>query len=145
MKEISVDDKYFLDAIEDLIRKEDISMCEYKKLLGKFSKVVEQRAEDMKHKLRESFIEKIDQHELLIGELADQLEQSKCKIKHLFSINKPYYLSVNKVDCFGCSAEDAVNIAVSTFRLAGFDPDKYNFDVMAPKYSTEYLVTITVK
>lgn len=143
MKELSIDDKYFLDAMEDLIMKEDISMDEYKKLLGKFSKVVEQRAEEMKHKLRESYIEKIDQHELLIEELADQLEQSKCKIKHLFSINKPYYIYVHKVSCLGCSPEDAVNIAVSSFRLAGFDPDKYNFDVMAPKYSTKYTVTIT--
>lgn len=145
MKELSINDKYFLDAMEDLIRKEDISMGEYKKLLGKFSKIVEQRAEEMKHKLREACIEKIDQHELLIEEFADQLEQSKYKIKHLFSKNKPYFIYVYKVSCFGCSSEDAVNIAVSSFRLAGFDPDMYNFDVMAPKYSSKYMVTITVK
>ena len=57
MKELNRDDIYYLKAVYHLVEYGDIPLYEYKKLLGKYSKEAERKAEKMKRKEYEDRLE----------------------------------------------------------------------------------------
>lgn len=79
-----------------------------------------------------------------IAKMADKLEQSRHEINDTFIHRRPYYMVISPTACYG-NWKDALFIANQIFKLAGYNPDKYNFDVEFDEYSADFVITITVK
>lgn len=89
-------------------------------------------------------LELTDDQSSFVAEMADKIEQRKHQINDCFFHKKPYYMYLSPTVCYG-NKKDAVFIAKKSFMLAGYDPDKYNFDAKVKKYSFDIEITITVK
>ena len=87
-------------------------------------------------------------HEQFVANFADTIERSKHSIKHELSHKGSTYLTVPPTACIGCVGSwdlYATKLATRAFELAGFDPNKYNFDVSRSRPWDDYKITITVK
>lgn len=88
-----------------------------------------------------TFIETENREETsFIVMMADKLERHKHEIDYTFFHKKPYYMAISPTSCHG-NWKDARFIAVETFKAAGYDPSKYNFDVEATNDGS-FIVTI---
>lgn len=88
--------------------------------------------------------EPTDNYSSFVAEMADKIEQRKHQINDCFFHKKPYYMYLSRTVCYG-KEKDALFIAKQSFKLAGYDPDKYNFDAGAREYYPDMEITITVK
>ena len=87
-------------------------------------------------------------HEQFVANFADQIERAKHSIKHELSHEGSTYLTVPPTACIGCVGSwdiYAIKLAMKAFELAGFDPNKYNFNVSQPRPWDDYKITITIK
>lgn len=73
--------------------------------------------------------------------LADELEKQKHLIAWRFFHKTSHIMEINPMWCGNW--KDARSLAVEAFKVAGYDPSKYNFDVKA-KTDDGFRVVVTV-
>lgn len=79
-----------------------------------------------------------------VARLADELEQQKHLIAWRFLHKIPHIMDVNRIWCGNWNEAQARSLAVEAFKVAGYDPNKYDFDVRA-KTANGFRVVVTVK